>query len=633
MSADGNRIVIGSEDHDDLCGGGLDSGHARIFDWDSNTATWNRVGENIGGKAADDDFGWSVAISAEGTRVAIGAIQYGTESPASGYVSVFDVMEVSVASQGASTLIVQLGGDINGEAPDDHSGHSVVMSADGTRIAIGADENGGNGTDSGHVRIFDWDSNTSTWNQAGDDIDGEAADDLSGHSLAISADGNRIAIGARRNDGNGEDSGHVRIFDWDSNTSTWNQAGDDIDGEAEGDQSGESIAMSADGTRIAIGAEHNFGTDAMLLYSGHVRVFDWDSDTSNWNQAGDDIDGEAEGDEFGDAMAMSADGTRIAIGAGHNGGNGEDSGHVRVFDWDADTSTWNQAGDDIDGEAEGDESGHSIAMSADGNRIAIGADHNGANGAESGHVRVFDWDADTSTWNQVGSDIDGEAERDSSGHSVAMSADGTRIAIGADRNSNGCNPEVGHVRIYDWDGVTGDLDGIDLWTQVGNDVDGEGKNDDFGQSVAISNDGSRLVVGADNNDGNGSDAGHVRVFTFAYEPTAPTGLSGVAAFNAVELAWTVPTDDGLSSITGYSIQSSTNGGNWVTEIADTGSSATTATVTGLVGGTAYQFRVAAINEIGVGQYSPASNAVTLAVVAPPEAEPAEPANGSPTFTG
>ena len=121
--------------------------------------------------------------------------------------------------------------------------------------------------------------------------------------------------------------------------------------------------------------------------------------------------------------------------------------------------------------------------------------------------------------------------------------------------------------------------------------------------------------------------------TFAYEPTAPTGLSGVAAFNAVELAWAVPTEDGLSSITGYSIQSSTNGADWVTEIADTGSSATTATVTGLVGGTAYQFRVAAINEIGVGQYSPASNAVTLAVVAPPEAEPAEPANGSPTFTG
>ena len=292
-----------------------------------------------------------------------------------------------------------------------------------------------------------------------------------------------------------------------------------------------------------------------------------------------------------------------------------------------------QVGDDLVGEALLDEFGDAMAMSADGTRIAIGAGHNGGNGADSGHVRVFDWDADTSTWNQVGSDIDGEAERDSSGHSVAMSADGTRIAIGADRNSNGCNPEVGHVRIYDWDGVTGDLDGIDLWTQVGNDVDGEGKNDDFGQSVAISNDGSRLVVGADNNDGNGSDSGHVRVFTFAYEPTAPTGLSGDAAFNAVELAWTVPTDDGFSSITGYSIQSSTNGANWVTEIADTGSSATTATVTGLVGGTSYQFRVAAINEIGVGQYSPASNAVTLAVVAPPEAEPAEPANGSPTFTG
>ena len=55
--------------------------------------------------------------------------------------------------------------------------------------------------------------------QLGADIDGEAADDLSGWSVSLSSDGTILAIGARYNDGNGADSGHVRVYEW--NDSTW----------------------------------------------------------------------------------------------------------------------------------------------------------------------------------------------------------------------------------------------------------------------------------------------------------------------------------------------------------------------------------------------------------------------------
>ena len=48
--------------------------------------------------------------------------------------------------------------------------------------------------------------------QLGADIDGEAAGDLSGYSVSLSADGSRLAIGARNNAGNGGSSGHVRVF-------------------------------------------------------------------------------------------------------------------------------------------------------------------------------------------------------------------------------------------------------------------------------------------------------------------------------------------------------------------------------------------------------------------------------------
>ena len=90
----------------------------------------------------------------------------------------------------------QQGADIDGEAADDHSGSSVSLSSDGTTVAIGALDNDGNGSNSGHVRIYAWNSATSAWEQQGADIDGEAADDYSGCSVSLSSDGTTVAIGA-----------------------------------------------------------------------------------------------------------------------------------------------------------------------------------------------------------------------------------------------------------------------------------------------------------------------------------------------------------------------------------------------------------------------------------------------------
>ena len=53
--------------------------------------------------------------------------------------------------------------------------------------------------------------------QLGSDIDGEAAEDFSGGSVSLSSDGSIVAIGASKNQGvNGEDSGHVRIYQYDN---------------------------------------------------------------------------------------------------------------------------------------------------------------------------------------------------------------------------------------------------------------------------------------------------------------------------------------------------------------------------------------------------------------------------------
>ena len=154
---------------------------------------------------------------------------------------------------------------------------------------------------------------------------------------------------------------------------------------------------------------------------------------------GSDIDGEAAGDQSGSSIAMSNDGSVVAIGAPTNNSN---VGHVRVYAWSG--SAWVQRGSDIDGEAEGDLSGSSIALSNDGNTGAIGAYSNNGTGAYSGHVRVYTWSG--SAWVKRGSDINGEAAEDWSGSSVAMSADGSTVAIGASGNS-GSGSHAGHVRV------------------------------------------------------------------------------------------------------------------------------------------------------------------------------------------
>jgi hypothetical protein len=376
----------------------------------------------------------------------------------------------------------QLGADIDGESAKDSSG-AVSLSSDGNRLVIGAPGNDGNGSGSGHARVYQWSG--MAWTQLGADIDGEAAGDGSGDSVSLSSDGSRLAIAAPRNDANGTDSGHVRVYQW--SDPTWTQLGADIDGEAAGDNFGFSVSLSSDGNRLAVGTPHNDDIGAKL---GHVRVYQWSG--TAWTQLGADIDGELAGDYSGFSVSLSSDGNRLATGAIWNS-NG--SGHARVYQWSG--TAWVQLGADIDGEQAGDNSGWSVSLSSDGNRLAIGADQNDGNGSESGHVRVYQWS--DSTWTQLGADIDGETAGDYSGMSVSLSSDGNRLAIGAPWNDG----HVGHVRVYEWSDST--------WTQLGTDIDGEAAEDFFG-AASLSSNGNRLAIGAGGNDGNGDHAGHVRVF-------------------------------------------------------------------------------------------------------------------------
>jgi hypothetical protein len=196
----------------------------------------------------------------------------------------------------ATSAWEQQGADIDGEAAYDNSGQSVSLSSDGTTVAIGAPWNDDNGSNSGHVRIYAWNSTTSAWEQQGADIDGEAENDQSGRSVSLSSTARPLPIGAPYNDGNGSGSGHVRIYAWNSATSAWEQQGADIDGEGRRIIAAVAFHFPPTARPLPLGRKVTTATGSD---SGHVRIYAWNSATSAWEQQGADIDGEAADDQSG----------------------------------------------------------------------------------------------------------------------------------------------------------------------------------------------------------------------------------------------------------------------------------------------------------------------------------------------
>ena len=374
--------------------------------------------------------------------------------------------------------VMQIGSDVlQALTYDDVSSDSfdletaVTLSNDGLRLAIGSDEEDGIGSNAGVVRIFEW--NGISWVQLGASIDAEATGDNNGHSVSLNRDGSRIAITARENDGAATSAGHVRIFEW--NGTTWSQLGNDLDGDSSFDRAGSSVTLSDDGNTVV------FSLQVDASNPGKVRVYRWDG--TNWVKLGNDISGISSSDEFGWATDISENGNIIALGGpDHSSWRG----HTKIYEWSG--SVWNQRGLDIDGDSTYDESGYSVALDKLGERIAIGAIKNDSNGSNSGQVKVYDWNG--SSWQQAGTDITGENTGDKFGFSVALSNDGNRLIASSPRN-NASGSDTGHVRVYDWDGSS--------WNQVGSDIDGDAAGDNFGYYTSLSGDGKLLAVGAPNN--------------------------------------------------------------------------------------------------------------------------------------
>jgi len=297
-----------------------------------------------------------------------------------------------------------------------------------------------------------------------------AAGDLFGNSVAVGS--GRIVVGAYANDDNGNNSGSAYIFDFDGTQLAKITASDG----AASDYFGISVAVGSG--RIVVGAYNN---DDNGSNSGSAYIFDLDGNQIAKITASD----AAAGDLFGWSVAVGSG--RIVVGASFNGDNGVNSGSAYIFDLDGNQLAKITASDG----AASDLFGWSVAVGS--GRIVVGGYGNDDNGSDSGSAYIFDLDG-----NQLAKITASDAAgNDLFGWAVAIGSG--RIVVGAyGDDDNGSNS--GSAYIFDLDG-----------NQLAKITASDGAVDDrFGYSVAIGS--GRIVVGARDDDDNGSNSGSAYIF-------------------------------------------------------------------------------------------------------------------------
>lgn len=379
---------------------------------------FNQIGAQLDGNAPNDNFGWAVAMDQSGKTIAVGAPLFDNDW---GQVRVYNEV---------GGVWTQVGNDLDGTEIGHQFGFSLALSADGETLALGG-LSGNPSTLGGHARVYRL--MAGQWVQLGNTIAGEASGDQFGFSLDLNATGNRLIVGGRNNSGNGNNSGHVRVFEFQNDD--WAQLGDDIDGDLTNDRLGTGVSINADGTIIAASTPLHGSAGPS---AGQVKVWQWQND--NWVQLGSDILGIGPGETFGSMVALSEDGLSVVSSApGHDHGNG--FGSVRVYQFD--NNSWTQVGGDMRGSSANEAFGQAVTINGNGDRVAVGTQSADDVTISSGRVNQFE--LTNGVWTELYSPITGQAQFDNLGKSVALNQNGSRVVIGA----NLAGGTQGYASVYE----------------------------------------------------------------------------------------------------------------------------------------------------------------------------------------
>jgi len=440
-----------------------------------------------------DWFGHSVALSGDGTTLAVGAPNESSSAVGIGG----DGADDSASGAGAVYVYVRDGmGTWSQEAyvkasntdSGDNFGHSVALSGDGATLAIGAPSErssargiGGDGADdsvidAGAVYVYVRDG-MGTWSQqAYVKASNTGLEDYFGYSVALSGDGTTLAVGAPGEDSSAQgiggdgaddsviDAGAVYVYVR-GGMGTWSQqAYVKAFNTGWGDYFGYSVALSGDGTILAVGGYGEDsgaqgiggdGADDSAPYAGAAYVYVRDKKGTWSHEAYMKASNTGLDDSFGYGVALSVDGTTLAVGAQYEdssaqgvGGDGADdsasgAGAVYVYVRDG-MGVWSQeAYVKASNTGSYDYFGSSLSLSGDGTTLAVGgygedsgAQGIGGDGADdsapyAGAVYVYARDKNGTWSHEAYMKASNTGLGDYFGYSVALSVDGTTLAVGA----------------------------------------------------------------------------------------------------------------------------------------------------------------------------------------------------------
>mmetsp|Transcript_35672 Transcript_35672/g.43675 ORF Transcript_35672/g.43675 Transcript_35672/m.43675 type:complete len:481 (-) Transcript_35672:96-1538(-) len=368
---------------------------------------WHHIGSELIGPDSHSQYGYCVSISKDSSRLAVGVPQ---AENGKGMVKTYDLVLRNIYHW------VELEPAIEGANRGDEVGSQVALSGDGSRLGV---TGSGSGNGNGEVVVYEYGGG---WNEMAR-TSGSKSGDILGMSLRFSEDGDSLVAGGA--------GGYLKVFRYDTTTSIWrNVAGV----QSESDSDWVVGALDHSGSMMVVG----------FPLRDEVKVYDWMQTDQSWLQVGNTINATRQGDGFGQSVDISESGNTIVIGT-------DTGNYVQVFYYHHRRDIWAKHGSTIRGTpADKGLFGQVVSISNDGMRIAAGSPFYDTSGShERGSVRVYDFIEEVDKWQMVGDNMEGLVDQSVWGFSVALSGDGNHVAVGAPGSDTTTVKAAGLVRVYE----------------------------------------------------------------------------------------------------------------------------------------------------------------------------------------
>ena len=397
------------------------------------------TGQTIG---ADDRFGSAIAISGDGSTLAVSAPRDDDAGGDDGALYIFKKNLLGQWYQHQKNTEVSL---IDYLGPDS----AIAMSRDGSTIVAGSRlTNPGGIGDAGAAYIYKLVGGSYVYQQEISASD-KAVSDHFGRSVAISSDGTTIIVGSNQDDDGASTQGSAYIFDW--NGSTWSQTQKIVQSDTlANSEFGWSVAMSDDGTVAAVSAAYHDNPGGTAVTNGGA-VYIFTKSGGTWSQTqkmyASDYTTQAN-QSLGYNISMAGDGSMVVAGALYNDTTANDSGAAYVFVksggvWPVTETQILKTSD----AATSDTGGWNVSTSQNGDRIIYGAPYDDDNQSNSGSIYIFD--RSNGTWTQTKKYANhASSAANYFGKATAVSSDGM-VYVSGTEEADPVGAESGQIRIFE----------------------------------------------------------------------------------------------------------------------------------------------------------------------------------------